>query len=921
MPPASWCSITLTQQRTSAVGAHMRLRLGSFLSCLVEANFWCSTGAGASSFGRSVRWKNIVHSRQSPVSQAIYELGYWLEEWERDAAEVVDRLEKMQKDVLALYQKGEASINDINEEGKNHLQYFVRLLIRLRVYELLTSEVVSVVMPMVQLYVEMGLTCDERDRFFIYTSINHSPDSLPFVITSTTLAGSAQLLLPYDGRVIDANVKLVSLIARASDPLIDDVTGVMPYVDPGLFFTQVLDYETCLGNIPPLVRAILVRSLDDLKSAIRLSPKSLLAKTHGLTVLHLSIGWPPGLSLLLDTDARLLLDTPDNNLVDGFPHLSWPFTYAAARGCAQSLDLVLQAGCDLNPPNPYSNLMFQALSRALETTSATCVEVFVRHMARRRGDFFALASSNLDKIIVHLSGQGHAARKAVLTAIGRLPDQEPAGFNTGELVPQISEQSVCDVLTLCFELANIPIPRSLRHIALNIYHLLMLPLAFFPIFERHGFAGYNEADQHGLRPVMNVLRNTVNFPGAVFAKVVLDVLPWLIEHGCLDARPVHMEKQLQPNSKVTKIHIGATGWHYISMKMVTATWPWFQDWPSSTISVASTNLLATIAEGEASCHRDGCVCWCTLPLANGRVGEQQSRGGCSPFSFMCKLYLEGEHPGRARRHNFCHHLFRHKRNGDTSVSDTCSTLDDAGNLAATTPVPTWQLEVLRLLTFEALEMTHTCCRTGPLHNPYDRAIFSHPDPEEARQRLSADPAEADKAPLLEKLMAEFTEQLERKACTPQDLEHFIFGSWRARITGLYNVNDQELKAIEGFLGGRVRTRWELDSKNLLELLEEATSGIALSEVVDDDENSQSNIDELLNEDEKFLGDIPGDESVEELSIKLEEENLFEDHLGQNAEFLAVFLETEPGVLGEDDADLFVADAYAINTIEGSTCER
>lgn len=38
--------------------------------------------------------------------------------------------------------------------------------------------------------------------------------------------------------------------------------------------------------------------------------------------------------------------------------------------------------------------------------------------------------------------------------------------------------------------------------------------------------------------------------------------------------------------------------------------------------------------------------------------------------------------------------------------------------------------------------------------------------------------------------------------------------------------------------------WELDAKKLLELLEEATSGIASSEVVDDDENSQSNIDEL-----------------------------------------------------------------------------
>ncbi|RYP42225.1 hypothetical protein DL767_000389 [Monosporascus sp. MG133] len=116
--------------------------------------------------------------------------------------------------------------------------------------------------------------------------------------------------------------------------------------------------------------------------------------------------------------------------------------------------------------------------------------------------------------------------------------------------------------------------------------------------------------------------------------------------------------------------------------------------------------------------------------------------------------------------------------------------------------------------------------------------------------------------------------------------------------------------------------WELEAEKLLDLLEEATSGIASSEVVDDDENSQSNIDELLNEDEKFLGDVPGDESVEELSIKLEEENLFEDHLGQNAEFLAKFLakflRQNQNFLDEDDTDLFVADAHAMSTVEGST---
>lgn len=119
--------------------------------------------------------------------------------------------------------------------------------------------------------------------------------------------------------------------------------------------------------------------------------------------------------------------------------------------------------------------------------------------------------------------------------------------------------------------------------------------------------------------------------------------------------------------------------------------------------------------------------------------------------------------------------------------------------------------------------------------------------------------------------------------------------------------------------------WELDAEKLLGLLEEATSGIASSEVVDDDENSQSNMDELLDEDdelldedEEFWGDILGDESEDELSIDLEEENLSEDHLGQDAESIAIFSRQSQNFLGEDDTGLFVADAGATSTVEGST---
>ena len=81
---------------------------------------------------------------------------------------------------------------------------------------------------------------------------------------------------------------------------------------------------------------------------------------------------------------------------------------------------------------------------------------------------------------------------------------------------------------------------------------------------------------------------------------------------------------------------------------------------------------------------------------------------------------------------------------------------------------------------------------------------------------------------------------------------------------------------------------------MLGLLEKATPAIALSELVDDNEISQSGIDKLLDDDDEVLEDIPDDdfledisddesledipddESAGDLSIRLEQKNLLDN---------------------------------------------
>lgn len=523
-----------------------------------------------------------------------------------------------------------------------------------------------------------------------------------------------------------------------------------------------------------------------------------------------------------------LLDTPDDIFLtgDGKPSLAWPFSYAAANQCAQSLDLILQAGCNLYPVDPRSGKMTPALSCALQVTSANCAEVLASHMARRREDLFALARSNLDKIRVQSSSLPASLRAAL---VAHFQELEPARPDEKATTRQFSERSTICAVVMCLERAMVPIPVPLRQPgpeSEDIYHLPGLALAFFPIFNRHGFSGYNEPNQHGLRPIMADVRSFCSLSRDPLADKLQDLQSWFVEHGCLDIRPVHSEKQPRLDMKLNE---GATGWHYLSLMLVISTWgrrAWYgaQD---NGLSDTVTGLMATLAEGEPKRHRDGCVCWCTLPPALHPSGTEQRerkvderyRRGCSPFSYLCKQYLQHDSKEfvpnyfrqRVNHHHFWHHLFRHGRRA-SFPSDTALAPDDtAAEPTGATPVPAWQLELLRLLTFEALEMTHTCCSAQRLQQPggdtAELAIFDHPDPEGTRLRLAAEPAEARKVRQLEEMMAEFAGQLGRRkaGCSPRDLEDFVSGAWRARVAGLYETCDREIRTLEGLLGGRVRT--------------------------------------------------------------------------------------------------------------------
>jgi hypothetical protein len=234
----------------------------------------------------------------------------------------------------------------------------------------------------------------------------------------------------------------------------------------------------------------LIRSSKDLEQCIALSPKSLLQSTYGLTTLHLAVGWPQGLSRLLETDARLLIDEAAGNGTCNY--LTWPFSHAAASHSTSSLDILLEAGCNLYPDN---NGDAKPLSCALETTSVDCAKVIATHLAKRRKRLFAIAKESLEgESLPPYFGEAECAY-----IMDALAGREPLG------VPMAPESLICVVL----DYHRIPVPRELRAppFLKDIYQLSGVSLRFFPIFAGCGFLEYNSQNALGLTAVMDASRS------------------------------------------------------------------------------------------------------------------------------------------------------------------------------------------------------------------------------------------------------------------------------------------------------------------------------------------------------------------------------------------------------------------------------
>ena len=237
---------------------------------------------------------------------------------------------------------------------------------------------------------------------------------------------------------------------------------------------------------------------------------------------------------------------------------------------------------------------------------------------------------------------------------------------------------------LCAALANFDIPVP-RHLVVppdygTIFHFPGLHPGNFDIFWDRGFRGLPPHNIMGLTPIMvwryRNIRNYASYQ---------EMWEW--------ARGGRLGDQTPQDPLGLGLNTSSTGWHYIAAT-VGFTFP---DWDCQVPPFYCT-MMQDLSQ---SVIRDQCVCWCS-----------PNDDGCSVPKSLWTAWADWR--GRERGYNDHDEVWRHSV---LHIDRLSGGSNAALNITAA-------LEFIRFVTFEALDMTHTCCYLEQVENLRDKRPIS-----------------------------------------------------------------------------------------------------------------------------------------------------------------------------------------------------
>lgn len=749
---------------TTKAGARFHLQLGGLFSTLVDVSMCLTTGAGGFSLSPSLRYVHILKDR-SPVLQLIDECFYSKPASDVSGQEntMVDRLRNMRRQIATCFEQGTASPYDIDPILST--PYWIDLLLSINsvcVRGRYGEEAFRVALDMMQWLadasaLEMAKHDAEKWIFFLFGQWQSLLSRLPDNDKNRAVAHD------FFGCLLDT-------IEPSDESVIKLLVGSnLEYIHPLL-----MSYAS--PDVSPMAWAILSRSMPELEYQLKLAPASLFERTYGYTTLQLAGTWPQGFTRLIQTDARALLHEPMPNNENLLTSIYHPYSFYKHLDLS-TLDILLNAGYTLFPGNSYGTL---------EDLVTNCTETAVPTIARHLSQRLRRLSETAAKFGI-TSNHDHSIPDFDTAARWCLALEE-----LGEFIDR-----------------SIRVPMNDNMIP-TIYHIRNMPLSFFPIFYEHGFIHVNTCDQRGLPP-MFIRRGSFHYVHDHFLSQRLlngDLgtfhnMPWLRQHGFLDQKP-HDPLGLGLNIDVTGAHrVAAEMGSSLGLDLD------YQQGIDHYLSLAA-DLLRQFARDF---HRDKCVCWCNF-----------DDDGCSPLKLLYKSHAHPTNPYRGikvwkqdefQTNSVKRLLFDFDMFGDPTATPTPGVKQQRKREQTTNTQPsTRALEFVRLLTFEALEMTHTCCMLEKLgkNGHYIDAILNC-NPSTARDIRQSE-EERRNAELLDTLTEEFSNVMQQDY-QGKPLLDFIFGYWKTRIENLYAVREDEVQKMQKHVNN-VRTGiWPRPLRRLL----------------------------------------------------------------------------------------------------------
>ncbi|KAH7140299.1 hypothetical protein B0J13DRAFT_557494 [Dactylonectria estremocensis] len=265
----------------------------------------------------------------------------------------------------------------------------------------------------------------------------------------------------------------------------------------------------------------------------------------------------------------------------------------------------------------------------------------------------------------------------------------------------------------------------------NIHH--------FPAFLEFGFSNMNERNRQGLLPI-NIapigayLRFGVGDMQMSF--ISPNILSWLFQHSCLNQSVI--------DPLFWGFNTSATALHFLTLRLIKDADILQLELKSefSELTAWLNNFLSKAFEAPTN---DDCNCWC-------------SADGCSPFNIYLKALVDYEDVSELLGSEYF------------SLDPDCSIIcwETLAHVSA---------DLIRFLTFEALEMTHTCCAISEIcvTNTKRRCRMLMQFPGHVEEIQDEEKALGER---LETLVQEFESRL---AQSHESLTAFIFGYWRDRM--------------------------------------------------------------------------------------------------------------------------------------------